>query len=55
MQDPEICCDQRGTVAGIAGVLLAGERVPREGERAAVEQIRGGALWPKTRTTAVTL
>jgi hypothetical protein len=42
-------------VAGAAGVLLAGERVSLEGVRAAVEQIRGGALWPKTRTAAVTL
>jgi hypothetical protein len=25
---------------------LAGERVPREGERAAVERLRDGALWP---------
>jgi hypothetical protein len=25
---------------------LTGERVPREGERAAVERFRNGALWP---------
>jgi hypothetical protein len=31
---------------GAAAGSLAGERVPHEGERAAVEGMRDGALWP---------